>query len=160
MASALLVVTLLAAVTGADTLATPGWARLADRPTEADLDCASYDHHHQWSVALRDSEAVVALAERHVERQDPLPFAVPKHHDRPGERHVLPTSDGWLVGFDAGEFGGGLWFTATGEDWRRIRPGAGAPAHPEDPFKAENVHGLVVVGEQPMVLMGLDHARR
>lgn len=23
---------------------------------------------------------------------------------------VLETSDGWLVGFDAGEFGGGLWW--------------------------------------------------
>jgi hypothetical protein len=62
-----------------------------------------------------------------------------------------------LVGFDAGEFGGGLWFTATGEESRRLRPPAGAPSNPQDPFRAENVQGLALVDGQVIALMGLDH---
>jgi hypothetical protein len=30
------------------------------------------------------------------------------------EAVILQTADGWLLGFDAGEFGGGLWFSKDG----------------------------------------------
>ena len=38
-----------------------------------------------------------------------------------GSRSLLRTADGWLVGFDAGEFGGGLWwFNNEGDDNRKL----------------------------------------
>ena len=41
--------------------------------------------------------------------------------DRFGDRHVLGVADGWLVGFNAGEFGGGLWwFSFDGKRSKRI----------------------------------------
>src|SRR6188768_1485770 len=137
-------------------LTDPSWIRLSRRVTEADLDCAGYDYKKQWAVALRDQVPVVSV-QLPVRREDPLPFAVPKHQDRSGDRHVLKVADGWLVGFDAGEFGGGLWFTASGADWWQLRPPSDAPAAPDDPFKAENVQGLAFVEGRPLVLMGLDH---
>jgi hypothetical protein len=36
-------------------------------------------------------------------------------------RTVVPVSDGWIVGLDAGEFGGGLWwFSKHSDDSREI----------------------------------------
>jgi hypothetical protein len=142
----------------ADTLDDPSWTRLSSRPTETDLGCAGYDHEKQWTVTLRDEGPVVTIEDRAGGvRESALPFPVPKHPDRSGDRHVLRVAGGWVVGFDAGEFGGGLWFTADGSDWRRLRPAADAPSGPEDPFGAENVQALVVVDGHPIVLTGLDH---
>jgi hypothetical protein len=54
------------------------------------------------------------------------------------------TSDGWLIGFDAGEFGGGLWwFSKNGSTTR--------------PISEENIHALVPRGDLVLVLTGLDH---
>lgn len=141
---------------GAQTLKDPYWTRLTARPSETDLGCAGYDHLHQWAVAVRDGEPHLTI-QRLARHEDPLPFAVPKHRNRSGDRHVLRVANGWIVGFDNGEFGGGLWFTATGADWDHLHPPADAPASRDDPFKAENVRGLAVVNGQPLVLMGLDH---
>lgn len=145
----------LTLATHAGRLTDPSWIRLSRRVTEADLDCAGYDYKKQWAVTLRDEVPVVSV-QIPVRREDPLPFAVPKHKDRSGDRHVLKVDGGWIVGFDAGEFGGGLWFTATGADWRQLRPPS-EPAAPDDPLKAENVQGLAVVEGQTLALMGLDH---
>jgi hypothetical protein len=92
------------------------------------------------------------------EHVDPLPFRVAPSRDRAGDRWVVTVPDGWIVGFNQGEFGGGLWwFNRNGTASRRIRPAPAAPASPNDPFRAENVLGLPAVGGEQLVLMGLDH---
>jgi hypothetical protein len=153
---AALLTVLLAGASGRDTLSSPYWTKLSHRPSEADMYCAGFDYPREWTITIRDGEPIVSRA-RPARRVDPLPFSVPKDENRSGDRHVLRLAHGWLVGFDAGEFGGGLWFTATGKEWRRIRPPADAPSNPQDPFKAENVLGLILVQGQVMALMGLDH---
>lgn len=92
------------------------------------------------------------------EHVDPLPFTYTKDPDRNGDRHVARVDDGWLVGFDDGEFGGGLWwFAGDGSTSHGIRPSPSLPTNSADVFHAENVVGLPRVRDQRLVLMGLDH---
>jgi hypothetical protein len=150
------VLAVLGVVAAGGPLNDPYWVKLSTGPSEDDLYCAGYDHLRQWSVSLQNGQPIAAR-HRVSERLDPLPFAVPKGEDRSGSRQVLKVPGGWLAGFDAGEFGGGLWFT-DGKKWTRVRPPADAPSAAEDPFRAENVQGLVAFrGGEVMVLMGLDH---
>src|ERR1041385_2234969 len=102
---------------GAGELTDPSWTQLGARPTEVDLACASYDYKKQWAVSIKHGVPSVTI-QKPLRRQDPLPFPVPPHRDRSGDRLVLQVDGGWLVGFDDGEFGGGLWFTGNGVDWR------------------------------------------
>ena len=90
--------------------------------------------------------------------EDPIPFAIVPGDDRRGVRHVARLDSGWLVGFDAGEFGGGLWwFDSEGAPGIRVRPPADAPVNPKDPYKADNVRGFGRIDGDLVVLMGLDH---
>ncbi len=65
-------------------------------------------------------------------------------------RRSLAFDDGWLVGFDAGEFGGGLWWVNT--DGRRARILLG-----DVPTWANNVHALLSQPEGPLAFVGLTH---
>jgi hypothetical protein len=70
-----------------------------------------------------------------------------------GGSHVLKVSDGYLIGFDAGEFGGALWwFDATGRTRKRLA----LPAKNKD-FDQDNVHAIVAFGQDAIVLEGLAH---
>jgi hypothetical protein len=133
-----------------------GWVALSGPPTEQELRCTDYSENF-WSVSLIDGriKPVPCPVRQHV---DPLPFDYEAGKDRSGNRHVQRLLDGWLVGFDDGEFGGGLWwFSPDGRESRRLPPPTDAPASPQDPFRPENVLGLPVVGKEQLVLMGLDH---
>jgi hypothetical protein len=89
---------------------------------------------------------------------DPLPVLYTPHKDRKGDRHVLALPGGWLVGFNDGEFGGGLWwFSDDGQAPQRVRPPKPAPATSDDLYIPENVLGFVTMGNQTLVLMGLNH---
>ena len=126
-------------------------------PSASERRCTDYSPLF-WSVSLaRGDVQAKPLTTR--ERVDPIPFSYSAGQDRHGNRHVARVGDGWLVGFDAGEFGGGLWWFSglEGHESRRIRPDPSSPAHPDDIFEAENVLGLPVVGSERLVLMGLDH---
>ena len=118
--------------------------------------CANYSD----SWYLRSSESghleLLSAPDRRVE--DPIPFTIAPAEDRRGARHVLQANAGWLVGFDAGEFGGGLWwYRSAGAEGARIRPPTDAPVHPSDYYKADNVRGFGRVGGELVVLVGLDH---
>jgi len=58
------------------------------------------------------------------EKEDPLPFSVkPPNAEEglAGRRRVQRVEDGWLVGFDAGEFGGALWwFNSDGTSRKKL----------------------------------------
>src|SRR5262249_10255619 len=57
---------------------------------------------------------------------------------------LLRTTDGWLIGFDAGEFGGGLWwFNRNGRDAKKLLP--------------QNVHAIYKTPDGIFVLAGLAH---
>lgn len=134
----------------------PAWVARAEQPPADELACTVYSSLF-WSTSVKNgvAHATELPVRSHV---DPLPFKVAPSIDRDGDRWVTEVPDGWMVGFDAGEFGGGLWwFNRDGTSSRRIRPAFRAPAHPDDPFRAENVVGLPVVGGERLVLMGLDH---
>jgi len=61
-----------------------------------------------------------------------------------GSRSVLRTADGWLVGFDAGEFGGGLWwFNNEGDENRKLL--------------SENVQAIYQTADGVFVLVGVAH---
>ncbi|HKW00130.1 MAG TPA: hypothetical protein VJN96_09905 [Vicinamibacterales bacterium] len=137
-------------------LASPAWTTRPGPPSARELECTSFSYLF-WSTSVKDG---VPYATRIGMREhlDPLPFRVSPGRDRAGDRWAVPVSDGWIVGFSLGEFGGGLWwFNRNGTTSRRIRPGPTAPANPADPFRAENVLGLPTVGGEQLVLMGLDH---
>jgi hypothetical protein len=134
-------------------LAAPEWVTLQARPSDADLTCTERSTLF-WSTSLKDGvpHATRIGVRDHV---DALPFEVTPDRDRRGNRRVAAVADGWIVGFDDGEFGGGLWwFNRDGSRSRRIRPAPGASADLRVP---ENVVGLPKVGERQLVLMGLDH---
>lgn len=62
------------------------------------------------------------------------------------DRHVVRVADGWLIGFDGGEYGGSLW-------WYPPEPGIGTR------LVAENVQAIEPLGGPGnyVVLTGLDH---
>jgi hypothetical protein len=65
----------------------------------------------------------------------------------------MQTADGWIVGFDAGEFGGGLyWFNADGTKHYQINLD-----RPVDEFDSENVRNIFTYRDSVIVLQGLAH---
>jgi len=118
--------------------------------------CANYSD--SWYVALTN-EGQLNVARDVDLRPDPIPFAITEEDDRRGNPSAtIRFRSGWLVGFNAGEFGGGLWwFASATASPVRVRPPFDGPPDLRDPYKAENVIGFASVGDDPLVLMGLDH---
>lgn len=70
-----------------------------------------------------------------------------------GARVTLRTPDGWVVGFNAGEWGGGLfWFNSDGTRHYQLKLD-----HPIDRWDAENVRELRSCGESVIAFQGLSH---
>jgi hypothetical protein len=120
-----------------------GWVEL--QPSEERRRCANYSRD-EWRIAI-DGAAVriEKAAVREPDSGPPLPFALPRLAEVRGRRHVLAAGDGFLVGFDAGEWGGSLyWFDKDGGRQRKLA--------------GENVRGLVALGpDAALALEGLAH---
>ncbi|BDU74544.1 hypothetical protein [Mesoterricola silvestris] len=70
-----------------------------------------------------------------------------------GRRVVAKAPDGWIVGFDAGEWGGGLyWFSSDGKKHYQI-----ALPRPVGWLDAENVRDILPDGGSFLVAQGLAH---
>lgn len=135
---------------------TPGFNQLSRRPSDAEVLCDN-PMQVEWTVSSAGRPLAVS-AHRPTETVDALPFGYPPDRDRRGERHVVEVDDGWLVGFDAGEFGGGLWwFSRGGERYRRVSPPERVVDGPDARYLPENVRGLARRGDDVLVFMGLDH---
>lgn len=133
-----------------------GFTPLRQPPSEEDRECASYSDV-EWSLSM-DGGRLKAARSTGQPVSDALPFTISATQQRGGQRSVVPVSDGWLVGFDHGEWGGGLWwYSQNGRTSRQLRPSPNAPAHPEDQLPATNVRGFALVGGDVLVLMGRDH---
>lgn len=110
----------------------------------------------EWTV-LKTNGGVQAVPG--LEVSDRLPFFLwPKEIDGAqhfaGAAHVQAVQDGYLIGFDAGEFGGAAWwFSRDGRHRKRLTvpPPTGAD------YSSENVHGFVPFGTDYLAFQGLAH---
>jgi hypothetical protein len=123
-----------------------GWV-LYPSPSANDpaLTCANYSRR-EWRVAA-DGESVKVSPDARSNHQDPLPPEINSRSVAVGsksERHVIRVEDGWLVGLNAGEFGGALWwFGSDGKSSKRLGD--------------ENVVGFAESSKGVMALAGLAH---
>ncbi len=116
---------------GAPAALPAGW--VAFEPSEERLRCANHSRD-EWRISIEQGAPRIAKAARsEPDTGPPLPFALPKHPDFRGRRHTLAFAGGFLVGFDAGEWGGALfWFAADGSRHQGL--------------VGQNVRGLVPLG--------------
>jgi hypothetical protein len=107
--------------------------------------CANYAED-EWQVAI--DHGTVKLAQANPPDADtgpPLPFTPAQPTQPRGRQHVVAVADGFLVGFDAGEWGGSLsWFSKDGARSTKLAD--------------DNVRGLVVMGPDLVAsIEGLSH---
>ena len=106
------------------------------------LACANYSAR-EWKVSLTPRGVqVIDSSEEKV--ADALPPNFVKTRQMRGHATTMKTADGWLVGFDAGEFGGGLWWSSENGETTKL-------------LSEENVHALIPREDVVLVLTGLDH---
>lgn len=109
------------------------------------LSCAGFSER-EWQVAP-DGEGVKITPYRERRVEEPLPFetrSTNRGDGLYGDRHVRRVDDGWLVGFDAGEFGGSLWwFGVDGRERRKLT--------------SDNVVGFADSAAGVLALAGLAH---
>src|SRR5262249_20090311 len=120
-----------------------GWMEAPDAKTNAGLwECAGYG----GSVIVGLEQGAVHISKP--PDQEPEEVSLPPYlklsKEMTGSRSLLRTVNGWLVGFDGGEFGGGLWwFNNEGDKNRKLL--------------SENVHSIYQTTDGVFVLVGLAH---
>jgi hypothetical protein len=137
------------ATTGQETSAEPannlptGWIHAPSRAQNAGLwHCAGYGG--SWVANVVDGRVDLVRLDAESQRQLPIPPQVKLSKKMIGRRSLQSTSGGWLVGFDAGEFGGGLWwFSRDGSQTIELL--------------SENVHAIYKVKTTILILTGLAH---
>jgi hypothetical protein len=120
-----------------------GW--VAIEVDDERLRCANHAND-EWQVAIEHGAVKLTESKQHEADTGPaLPFTPKQQPATRGRRHVLAVADGFLVGFDAGEWGGGLyWFSTDGANTAKLAD--------------ENVHGLVKVAPGLVAsIEGLSH---
>jgi hypothetical protein len=127
-----------------------GWSLQA--PEAIDWAGACCTVRGEWYVGLEDGRVTVSGAPP--PQQATLPFYV----DFAGARRVLAVEGGgYLVGFDAGEFGGGAWWYAADGTRRRKLTLRASDALAD--YIPENVHAFARLGRDVIVFEGLTHMR-
>src|SRR6266853_6441861 len=125
-----------------------GWIEAPSSKTNPALwECAGYGGGRVVSLqqgAVRASELSFDETPDETAKELPLPSYLKLSKEMNGRRSLLRTADGWLIGFDAGEFGGGLWwFNNDGSVVRKLLP--------------LNVHSILETPGGTFVLAGLAH---
>lgn len=120
----------------------PGWVAIV--PDDERRHCANYANDE---YAVKTDGTAVTFTEKTKHEPDTgpaLPFT-PKAPAERGRRHVLAVADGFVIGFDAGEWGGSLWwYSKDGAQSTKLAD--------------ENVHGLVAFGADAVgAIEGLSH---
>jgi hypothetical protein len=124
-----------------------GWVlyTFPDNPDSRVLLCAGFSNR-EWQVSP-EGDGVKISSYPGGGIQDPLPFDIQPQNAAAGlagDRHVMRVNDGWLVGFDAGEFGGALWwFSVDGSKRRKLAE--------------DNVAGFADSSVGVLALVGLAH---
>jgi hypothetical protein len=147
----LLLTALLAAATvggSAEAQSPPiGWAIY---PTPEDgssaIRCANYSDQ-EWRVLLSEAGTAQIISRpkpyRVKSSKLQLPAGVKVQKGMVGVESTLKVQTGWLLGFDAGEFGGGLWFADLGGKTQEL--------------SKENVHGFIETPQGVLIIVGLAH---
>jgi hypothetical protein len=108
---------------------------------------ANADVDHEWVVTPGKSGPQVKRGGRLLDNPSSLPFEIkPARAEQglAGRRITTRVDDGWIVGFNAGEFGAGLWwFSPDGE--RRYR------------ISEDHVNSFVPTSSGLLTLEGLAH---
>jgi hypothetical protein len=76
---------------------------------------ANYSEY-EWQVGRKNGRPVAYRRDLKAEAADALPAVLRRADGKPDERgrvHAVKVSDGWLVGYNAGEWGGSLWWYAA-----------------------------------------------
>ena len=85
---------------------------------------ANHDSKHEWVVSLRDGHPCAELRSRPAGQSVTLPFEIEPgsaSEGLAGRRLSTKVADGWIVAFNAGEFGAGLWwFSPDGKKRAKI----------------------------------------
>jgi hypothetical protein len=123
-----------------------GWSLFPTPAENSDaLLCANVSRQ-EWQVSLSDT-GTVQIAQRPQRPRGIPPLELPpgtiKQPGMAGYESLLKTQNGWLLGFDQGEWGGSLWFVDT----------TGKIAQ----LSQENIHGFVETPRGVMVFVGLAH---
>jgi hypothetical protein len=123
-----------------------GWViyRFPDEPDNSVLRCAAFSKR-EWQVTPEGEGVKISpYQERRVQDSIPFDIQLDAAADLAGDRHVKRVSDGWLVGYDAGEFGGALWwFGVDGSDRKKLSD--------------DNVAGFADSSLGVLALVGLAH---
>jgi len=121
-----------------------GWITLPSTPDAQALHCGNLSRR-EWAVRRGARDVEIGPASRRP-ADDPLPFplAGKAREGLAGTRKVKAVDNGFLVGFDAGEHGGALWWFGSGGE-RRLR------------LSEENVIGFAELGGAPVAITGLSH---
>jgi hypothetical protein len=125
-----------------------GWIEApGSKANPALWECSGYGGSWVVSVepgAVRVNELNFDDVSDKTSKEIPLPSYLKLSKEMIGKRSVLRTANGWLIGFDAGEFGGGLWwFNNDGSVVRKLLP--------------QNVHSILETPGGTFVLAGLAH---
>ncbi len=120
-----------------------GWIHAPSRLQNPGLwRCAVYGG--SWVADSDGGSIKLVTLDAESSNQSQLPPQLKLSKKMIGRRSLQPTSTGWLAGFDAGEFGGGLWwFSRDGS--RTIE------------LLSENVHAIYQIKKTILILTGLNH---
>jgi hypothetical protein len=146
----LMVLSLLVVVSnlGSEAQTLPGGWLVHSTPTENSSEIACANHSNlEWLVSTSQTGTVEIAARPKPYRAKSstleLPSGVKRDKDMLGVESKVKTGNGWLLGFDAGEFGGGLWFANDSGKTRKL--------------SNENVRGFVETSAGVLVFVGLAH---
>lgn len=124
-----------------------GWVPFSSSIDDTARFCGSYAKH-DWEVKLEDGRLKVSEWLGHSIKKATLPFEITEDSSEEsglaGDRYAEKVDDGWLVGFDAGEWGGALWWFS--EDGRIRKE-----------LTHENIVGFVRLPAGIFALAGLMH---
>jgi hypothetical protein len=130
-----------------------GWVRTrppAEWPESVAM-CANHGFGGTWYVALEAGQVTVRAYRHGIEGGSPLPESA---YERIGQgerarRSWVSVEDGYLVGFDHGEWGGSTWWFSSGggSDYRVSESGTGRG----------NPVALFRVGDEVQQVSGLSH---
>jgi hypothetical protein len=122
-----------------------GWT-IYQTPTDGNdsLRCANYSQK-EWRVSVSGTgKTQITPSQPQRKSSEPdLPPGVKLQRGMVGLHSSLRVSNGWLLGFDGGEFGGGLWLAASDGKAQRL--------------SEENVHGFIETSRGVLIFVGLDH---
>src|SRR5580704_7859879 len=120
-----------------------GWIYAPSRLQNAGLwQCAAYGG--SWVARTDGGRIKLVRLEAESGKQLPIPSQLKLTKKMIGRRSIQATASGWLIGFDAGEFGGGLWwFSRDGSQNIKLL--------------SDNVHAIYQIKSSILILTGLSH---